>query len=239
MYRVEDVHWWYRGMQVLTETLLDRWPTRAARNLILDAGCGAGSALTGYLSRRGDAVGVDLSPLATGFSRRRGARRLAQASVLALPFAASTFDLVVSLDVLYEASVPDDRLAVREFVRTLKPGGVLLMRLPAYDWLRGRHDRVVHTARRYRRSQIIAMLRESGLAVDFASYANMFLFPFALIKRSFEKMSAGSRPASDLEFSLGALNHLLQWILSAEAALISRFPLPFGLSVFAVARKRP
>lgn len=237
MYRVEGVHWWYRGMQVITETLLDRWLPPGTGNVVLDAGCGTGSALTGFLSRRGPVTGVDLSPLALGFSRRRGAPRLACASVLDLPFAASTFDLVASFDVLYEGAVPDDRRAVREFVRVLRPGGILLMRLPAYDWLRGRHDRVIHTARRYRRSQVAAMLRESGLAVEFASYANMFLFPLALIKRSFEGALGDPRPVSDLAFSVGPLNSLFQRILSTEAVLISKFPLPFGLSVLAVARK--
>jgi len=237
MYQVEQIHWWYRGMQVITEALLDRWLMWNARNTILDAGCGTGFALTDYLPHHGIVTGVDLSPLAVGYSQKRGARRLVRASILDFPFASSAFDLVVSFDVLYEDSVPDDRLAVREFARVLKTGGILLMRLPAYDWLRGRHDQAIHTARRYSRSQVMTLLEESGLNVQYASYANMFLFPLALIKRSLEKLQRNPRPASDLSFPIGPLNGLFQWILSIEAVLISRFPLPFGLSVIAVARK--
>ena len=234
---MEGVHWWYRGMQTITETLLDCYQPGDSWNAILDAGCGTGGMLTACLSHRGIVTGVDLSPLAMGFCQTRGAQRLARASILDLPFAAATFDLVISFDVLYEDSVPDDRGAIREFARVLREGGVLFLRLPAYDWLRGEHDRVINTARRYRLRQVVSMLRDNGLEVELASYANMFLFPFALIKRSLERVIRNPRPVSDLAFRVGPLNSLFERILAMEAALIPRFPLPFGLSVLAIARK--
>jgi SAM-dependent methyltransferase len=237
MFRVERIHWWYLGMQKITESLLDRWLPGNSRMDILDAGCGTGAAMTGYLSKYGTVTGIDLSPLALGFCKRRGAALLGCASVLDLPFAGSSFDLVTSFDVLYEDSVLDDAAAVKEFSRVLRPGGLILLRLPAYDWLRGRHDQVIHTARRYDRRQVVAMLQKRGLGVELASYANMFLFPFALIKRTVERIFRDHDLVSDLSFPVGPLNTLLRKILSLEAPLISRHALPFGLSVIVLARK--
>lgn len=235
MFRVERIHWWYLGMQTITEKILDHLHLNDIA--ILDAGCGTGAAMTGYLSNYGTVTGVDLSPLALGFCKKREANHLGCASVLDLPFAASTFDLVTSFDVLYENSVLDDKAAIQEFARVLRPGGRIFLRLPAYDWLRGQHDRVIHTARRYNRRQVVSILQDSGLDVELASYANMFLFPFALLKRMFEGTFPKHDPVSDLSFPTGPLNTLLKKILSSEFPLISRQFVPFGLSVIAVARK--
>lgn len=238
MFRVEQNHWWYLGMQHITETLLHgRYPNRT--NLeILDAGCGTGFAMTGYLPNYGTVTGIDISPLALDFCFTRGAIRLGRGSVLNLPFADSSFDLVTSFDVLYEDSVPDDSAVLNEFFRVLRPGGRVFLRLPAYDWLRGQHDRVIHTARRYQRTQVASMLQSSGFEVELASHANMFFFPIALIKRAFDQLFKDRPPTSDLEFPVGLVNTLLGNILSLEAPLIAKYGLPFGLSVIAIAKKK-
>jgi ubiquinone/menaquinone biosynthesis C-methylase UbiE len=238
MFHVERKHWWYLGMQSITEALLkSRYPNRRGLD-ILDAGCGTGSAMTGYLANYGTVTGVDISPLALDFCRVRGATRLGRASVLHLPFADASFDLLTSFDVLYEDSVSDDGSALKEFFRVLRPGGRLFLRLPAYDWLRGRHDRVIHTARRYYRKQVVSMLQANNLEVELASHANMFLFPIALLKRMFDQLFQNRPPASDLEFPAGLLNRLLRNILAMEAPLIEKYHLSFGLSVITIAKKK-
>jgi SAM-dependent methyltransferase len=237
MFRVEGTHWWYSGMQTISETILDHYLPSHSKLDILDAGCGTGAAMTGYLSKYGIVTGIDLSPLALAFSKKRDASRLGCASVLDLPFAASTFDLVTSFDVFYEDSVQNDATAVREFVRVLRPGGWICLRLPAYDWLRGQHDRVIHTARRYTRQQVLRLLQNHSLQVKLISYANMFLFPLALLKRTFERILQNKTPASDLAYPIGPFNFILTKILSSEAALLPGLPLPFGLSVVALAQK--
>ena len=70
----------------------------------------------------------------------------------------------------------------KEIKRVLSPGGHLLLRLPAYDWLRGRHDEAVHTARRFTVKGIKDLLHSTGFTVLHSSYANTILFPFALGK---------------------------------------------------------
>jgi SAM-dependent methyltransferase len=157
---------------------------------------------------------------------------------VALPFLSGSFDLVTSFDVLYESSVSSDSLAIKESSRVLRPGGRILLRLPAYDWLRGRHDEAVHTARRYTSGRLAELLRENGFVVEHLSYANMFLFPLAMLKRLTEWIVPnGGDVGSDLTFDVGFLNQALKTVLRAEAPLVSRGHLPFGLSVLAVGRK--
>ena len=237
MYQVEDHHWWYRGMERITCALLERAlpPDREARSLkILDAGCGTGAVMK-YLARYGAVTGFDFSAEALKFSRRRGHSRLTQASVLHIPLHSQTFDAIVSFDVLCEIGV-DDRQALCEFARVLKPGGIVLLRLPAYRWMRGQHDVAVHLAHRYTRGELLAKLQASGLTPLHTSYANTFLFPIAAAKRWSERFLP-QQEGSDLTLNPGRTNGVFRAVLSAEAPLVKSTGLPFGLTITALARK--
>ncbi len=237
MYQVEDHHWWYRGMARITRALLDRRYRPGVGLRILDAGCGTGGAMASYLRDYGEVMGFDFAGEALHFCRLRGATRLARASVVEIPFADESFDLVVSFDVLCERAVRSDLAALREFYRVLVPGGRVLLRLPAYDWLRGRHDVAVHIQHRYTRGEIARRLQDAGFQVEYLSYANMFLFPAALVKRTAERVLARQEGPSDLTLNVGPLNGLLEAVLLVEARLIARQRLPFGLTVIAIGRK--
>jgi SAM-dependent methyltransferase len=237
MFRVEGRHWWYRGMANISQQLLDRrFPSNGVWN-VLDAGCGTGGAMTTFLAEYGRVTGVDLSEKALQYCRMRKAARLAQGSVLRLPFGNERFNLVASFDVLYEERVSDDGAAMMEFHRVLVPGGLLLLRLPAYEWMRRAHDKVVHTRRRYTRAQVSLRLRESGFSVEKISYANCLLFPAAVVKKLMEGLFPPVEDQSDLMIGFGPFNGLLATVLSAEGPLISRWGLPFGLSIIALGRK--
>src|SRR5262245_40242611 len=144
MYEVEQTHWWYRGMRRSTRALLRRYLRSGQTYEILDAGCGTGGT-TEDLYEFGRVTGIDFSTDALGFAASRGIGRLVRGSVEQLPFPDHTFDLVTSFDVIYHRAVIDERAALAEFRRVLRPGGLALVRLPAYDWLRGAHDVVIHT----------------------------------------------------------------------------------------------
>lgn len=236
--RVEDHHWWYRGMEGITRALLARWYDGSPPLRILDAGCGTGSAMATFLADYGQVTGIDIHPLALKYCRKRGLSRIARASVSDLPFASAQFDMVACFDVLYEEAVENDRRALQEFARVLVPGGRVFLRLPAYDWLRGQHDRTVHTKKRYTLKEVERLLIQCGLLVDQISYANMLLFPLALIKRLGERWFPTKEASSDLEINVGWVNGLLQNTLASEAAFVAKSGLPFGLSVTAVARKK-
>jgi SAM-dependent methyltransferase len=240
--RREDGHWWYAGMRRSALALLRSAQRSGSAARILDAGCGTGGT-TIRLREFGQAVfGVDYAAAALTPAAARGlAGDLTQGSVERLPFRDASFDLVTSFEVIYHAGVASDSQALREFHRVLRPGGLLLLRLPAHDWLRGRHDRLVHTRRRYSRAEVRDKLRAAGFRVERLSWANGLLFPPAAVKRLLERLSpepdgeASAEP--DLWQPPRALNWLLEQCVGLEALLLPRrLPIPFGLSVIALAR---
>ncbi|HZR99565.1 MAG TPA: class I SAM-dependent methyltransferase [Chloroflexota bacterium] len=232
--RVEHDHWWFRGQRRLVAALLDAHLPAGQRARVLDAGCGTGGT-TAWLRRYGDVVGVDLAAEAAPFWPAAGLRRMVRGSVAALPFQSESFDLVTSLDVLYHRQVADEGPVLAEFERVLRPGGLLLLRLPAYDWLQGGHDTAVHTRHRYTRAEVMAAVRAAGFTVEVASYANCFLFPLALAKRVSERWRGPSQ--EEMAVPSPPLNAALLAVLGLEAHVAPRWPLPFGLSVVVVGRK--
>jgi SAM-dependent methyltransferase len=233
MYRVEDSLWWYAGMRKIAQAVLDGHV--GGRSLeILDAGCGTGANL-GMLATYGVATGLDLEPVALDFCAKRGLTRLVQGSVTGLPLADGSFDLVTSLEVLYHLDVSDDALALAEFGRALRPGGWLLLRLPAYNWLRGRHDIAVHTRHRYTTGEVRSLLSAAGFSVVRLSYANCLLFPLFVLKRMTERLQPTSAGSDVGPPPRG--NGLLTAVLSAEARWLRRHSFPWGLTVICLARK--
>ena len=242
MARREEHHWWYAGMRRVALSVLEGALDGQRDLRVLDAGCGTGGT-TIDLRRFGEVVGVDLAWEALEPARGRGLTRLARASIERLPFRDKSFDAVTSFEVIYHLGVTNDRYALDELHRVLKPGGLLLLRVPAHDWLRGEHDRLVHTRHRYARREVAAKLREAGFRVDQLSWANTVLFPPAVAKRLLERSafrvprSALSAEEPDLWQPPGPINALLENAVAVESGLIPRgVPLPFGLSILAVAR---
>jgi SAM-dependent methyltransferase len=238
MAAVEGHHWWYGGMRAITASMLDI--TYAGRRdlHILDAGCGSGGNMR-FLERYGSVIGIDLAAEALALGRERTQSDLARASVLALPFADASFDLVTSFDVLYHRAVPDEQVALCEAWRVLRPGGRMLLRLPAYQFLLRRHDREVHTRRRYTAVHVRALLAASGFVIERCSYVNTVLFPLAVAQQLAERALPSYAPhGSNLLPPSAALNEVLRWPLAAEAAWIaSGRVFPFGLSIVCMARK--
>jgi len=234
LFQMEEQHWWYLGMQRMVGSLLSRYMDRRGSARILDAGCGTGGMLK-YLQRFGTVAGVDLAPEAIEFCRKRSITAMARASVERLPFASESFDLVVSFDVLYHQAVLNDRLALKEFHRVLRPDGLVMIRVPAYDWLRGAHDVAVHTRHRYSRGELAAKLADAGFRVRKLSHVNSLLFPVAALKRLAEGTAHSLRP--DLDLPSPILNRLLLAALEIESALLPAISFPWGLSLLAVATK--
>jgi SAM-dependent methyltransferase len=235
MYDAEETQWWYAGMRAISLALLGtEWRSGdAGSRRILDAGCGTGNNLA-HLRRFGHTVGVDLSDEALRFCQTRGVVA-ARASLLALPFPEASFDAVTSFDVLYHRWVEDDRAAVREIVRVMRPGGLFLLRVPALKMLWGAHDEAVHSRHRYTTGEVRRLLEGEGLEIARLSYANSLLFPVIAVRRTLDRMLG--RHGSDVGFLPAPFEWAFRNLLGIEARLLPHVPLPVGASVFALARK--
>lgn len=240
MRAVEDAHWWFDAMEAISARLLDRGSAEGKVRRVLDAGCGTGRNLRFLRGRypEGQVSGLDFSVVALRHCRERGLEGLVQGSVSTLPFAKESFDLVTSFDVLTAGSV-DEEAAFGELARVLRPGGRLLLRVAAYDFLRGRHDAEWNIGRRYRRPELRRKLTRAGLTVRMVSYANTFLFPVAVAKRWAEYFFPPGEETSDLKIGAGwgAAAWVLRTLLASEGRWVAAGALPFGLSIFALAEK--
>lgn len=240
MFEVEDSYWWYEGIRKVACTLLENFLPQRRGLKILDAGCGTGGNLK-ILERFGTVYGIEVSKTAIGFLKRRGFSRFAAGCVTEMPFRSGAFELLTTFYV--NEYVGNDRDAFREYFRVLKPGGFLYVAEVALESLRGEHDIAVGIVRRYRKSELNEKIKEAGFEVVRSSYYNTLLFPpiFLLRKvRSILFPPARSEDAkSDFRLAPGFLHGFFKRTLFWEASLLKYVTLPFGVSVFTLARKPP
>ena len=234
--RLEGQHWWYVGMRRIAVKLLRSLSLRSPIK-ILDAGCGVGGGLK-WLASFGATTGIDLNPSAVRYAARVSGR-VAQSSIQSLPFPAEVFDLVTSFEVLYHLAVSNDEAALCECARVLKPGGWMLVRVPAYDWLRGAHDIQVHTRHRYAGRELRQKMERAGLIVCRLTHVGLALLPVAILRRSIQSIQPVNEAHTDVTMPPAIFNKLLMIMLSAEGAWLRHFDFPFGLSLLALARKLP
>jgi SAM-dependent methyltransferase len=237
MFAVEDRHWWYVGVRREVEAWLERLQRqRSAPLRILDAGCGTGGLLANVRAEAWK-VGVEISTEGIRLARKRGIV-LVRGSVSALPFADSSFDAVISIDVLCHTGVQEIQ-AVEEAARVLRPGGIFLAQVPAFEFLKGRHDAAVWTKRRYRKEEVTRLLSSAGLTIRRSSYRNALLFPLAAAVRLLGRgrRIPRDRARSDVRPVPRFVNAALSGVLAFERRFLGDFP--FGLSVFSAAKKPP
>ncbi len=239
MFELEDRLWWYDGMRAVTATILDQHLKNTERLRLLDVGCGTGYGLAWLRKRLGaeSAFGVNLSPLAAEFWRAHGLDTGVVASADRLPFVSAAFDLVTCFDVIYQLDTDKAASAVREMCRVLKPGGLLFIREPAYEWVRGRHDIAVGTHHRYTLGELRRLLVSEGFAPRRATYANTLLFGAATAHRLISRLTG--EKGSDVRPVPEWMNRGLAATLKFEARLLKRITFPFGLSAIALAEKAP
>lgn len=233
MFRVEETHWWYRALhQLIFQTLeaeLPDWRNKA----ILDAGCGTGAILQ-RLGNPSKNVGVDLAPEAIAFCRQRGLSNAQKGDISALPFADASFDAVICSSVLYHEWVGDVAAAVREMRRVLRPGGLLLINVPAFRFLHSAHDDAVMTARRFTRPEIRKLLLDQNFTIRRLSYWTSLLFPFAVAARTLGVSQMGRDfETEELSFS----QRVFAQVMALELRFLRRGAFPFGVALLATARK--
>lgn len=232
---VEDAMWYFRALHSHVERELAS-ALGEGNATVLDAGCGTGGLIRRLAPRRPNWrwTGADIEPIACALAKERATTgKICEASVTALPFAAESFDAVVSADVLYH--VDDDAAALRQFFRVLRPGGVVVINVAAYRWLWSYHDVAVHSRRRYSRGEMLAKLRVAGFGDPRATYWNTLPFPLVVARR---KLLPAPRDGSDVHLFPSPVERAFDVAMGLERAWLRAVGrLPFGSSVLAVARK--
>jgi SAM-dependent methyltransferase len=233
-HRVEDRHWWYQGRRRVIERAIERLglPEQAR---ILDAGCGSGRNMV-ELAHHGAVTGIELSETSVELARERNVGEVLEGSVMDMPFDDAAFDLTVSLDVIEH--LEDDVGALGELRRVTKPGGALLVTVPAYQWLWSGHDEVNHHHRRYSRRTLLAAARSAGWHPERFTNFTSLLLPGAILMRALERFKPSTSKSSlDLWIPPAPLNWALRQPSYLEAAVIGRGgSIPAGLSLLAVFR---
>jgi SAM-dependent methyltransferase len=238
LFELEDSLWWFVGMRRIVGNLLTEHVKQNGDGTlkVLDAGCGTGGQLR-QLEGWGQVTAFDFYPRAAAMSSSRRPGRVAVASIDAIPFQDASFDLVTALDVVCQLPMPQDDAALRELARVLKPGGTLVVRVPALQMLYGSHDRTLHTFHRYTTGEMVEKMRKAGLRPVRSTYANTLLFPVALVRRLLSRLTSKPPTESDVRGVPGPLNLALKAVLYIESEILKRTSLPVGLSVIALARK--
>lgn len=256
MHALETDYWWFVGRRaIIAELLRDvRRGGGAFRKddppfQLLDIGCGTGANLP-MLSEvaigNSRVTGLDYSPLALQFARtelRELPVCLLQGDALNLPFKPGSFDAVTMLDVLEHLS--DDRRALDQVHRALRPSGAYVFSVPAYQHLWSAHDEALHHFRRYEMRGMRQLLRSHGFAIERISFAMSMMPPAAWLWRRFVLPFQPKRPPDAKRHSEGAVlptlppwaNHAFVKYLEWEGRLITKRPLRFGTSIVGIARK--
>lgn len=225
--KLENNHFWYRANRNFSLKLIDTYCHFSTKAQVLDIGCGTGGT-TVFLKKYGLVTGVDTSRVALRLAKKHNINTMVGNANL-LSFKNSSFDLVTCFDVLYHRDVNIDQ-AIKEMWKVLKPGGWLLIRVPAFEFLRGGHDVVVHTKKRFTTAKMQVLLRE--FKIHKLTYFNMSLFLPTLFWRQ-----SHTKSNSDIMPIWPPFNFLLYNLLMLESKLAMKVNLPFGTSVYALAQK--
>ena len=237
--RAETRHFWFRGFRAFVTPLLQRAAAGRPDARLLDCGCGTGANVE-LLDTFGRAFGFDLTEIGLRVGRQAGRTRLARASVTAAPFPTAFFDIVTSFDVLYSLAETDERAAIAEMYRLLKPGGVAIVNVAAMNVLRGDHSVLSREVRRYSRDDLRARIEGAGFLVQRLTYTNATLFVPLAIARLIQRrrgLRSESDAGSEIAVPPEPLNAIMTAVMRLEAVWLRRFDAPFGSSLLCLARK--
>lgn len=240
---VGDVHWWFEGRRQIVEAVLrdalgspppdaDAPPRR-----ILELGCGTG-AMLGMLTRFGTVSALEMYPDAVEFCRSKYADDV-DVQLGSIPDDVpcdGDLDLVAAFDVIEH--LEDDAGALRSMRAALRPGGLLVLTVPAFPFLWGRQDVLSHHYRRYRLRQLRGALLSGGFEIERTTYFNTWLFPAAAAVRVSRRLFGRHADAgSDLDTSSPRADRVLTRVFASERHVLRRRSLPVGVSLLALARR--
>jgi len=230
MAELDERHWWYRARRDILADLIRRKIKLPPNPRILEIGCGTGHNLM-MLQRFGRVDGVEIDPAARLIASGRLGQSVKDAPLPALAGVETrAYDLVAILDVLEH--VEEDREALVSIAERLKPGGRILITVPAHPWMWSAHDEVNHHKRRYTRRSLAAVVKAAGLKLEMMSWFNSLLFPLAATARAIGRVTGKSD--SDDSMPPAFVNAVLERLFGIERYALGRLPFPPGVSLVAI-----
>src|SRR3989344_7455237 len=233
LFELEEVHWWHIAKRKICLALIKKYVKTRSNFKVLDIGCGTGKNLEEFC-KFGKAFGIDTSIDAIRFCReKRGLKNVTLASAQKTGFSYDSFDVVCILDVLEHT---DDKKTLKEIHRILKPGGLLLITVPAFNFLWSRWDEVLHHRRRYTRDSLGRILYLSNFKVIKISYMYFFLIIPLVIIRFIKSIMFKKHYPSDFKISSNFLNKLMLAVTALESKLIFNCSVPVGTSLLCICK---
>jgi ubiquinone/menaquinone biosynthesis C-methylase UbiE len=235
--RAEATHFWFRGFRkFITPVLEDVAAGRPGLRLV-DCGCGMGSNLR-LLQPHGRTFGFDLTSSALEHARQQGGV-VVRGDMTRIPLASESFDVATAFDVFQ--CLEADVAALREMARIVRPGGAIIATLAALEVLRGDHSEVWQEVRRYTPATARRLVEAAGLKAERVSFLFASIFPLVIVTRFTQRVTrrfrSGPRVDIDIAVPSSLVNLALTALVSGEAALMKRMPMPIGSSLLVVARK--
>lgn len=234
--RIERDHWYYSGKREFAGAWIRRLRRDGGRARALDCGAGTGR-FAEELAREHDVWVLDDHEESLRLLRKRFPEdRVISLAGDRVPLPDGSLDVVTALDVLEHT--PDDAAVVRGFHRLLVPGGLAVVTVPASMALWSDWDVVLHHFRRYDRRGLRALFPESEWKIEHVNYTNVPAYPAVWLLRRWRKWFPAEPGAERAEDKTPApwLNGLLRRVFVGMAYW--RLPLPFGVSLLLVARRR-
>jgi SAM-dependent methyltransferase len=229
----DSTHWWYRARRDILADYLAREGHLPADARILEIGCGTGHNLP-MLAGFGRVEAIEIDPAARAIASARLGAPVSDARLPELPgIERGAYDLIAVLDVVEH--IEDDVAALKAMGDCLKPGGQILIAVPAHQWMWSAHDVVNHHHRRYSKRTLDAAIAKAGLKHNGLRWFNSLLFPLAVGARFAGRVMG--KDDSDDSPPPGPVNALFERIFRLERHLVGRVPLPLGVSIVTLASK--
>lgn len=234
-FKQEESHWWFAARSEIIRHVIDRGGYLKPGETILDIGCGTG-AIMRALADRYTMVGIDMSPLAVEYTRKRGLGDVYLMPVQEFPKEKYDVRGAVLLDVIEH--IDDDIDVLRTARDIVGPEGHIIITVPAYMWLWSAHDLANHHKRRYDARTLRAALDKAGLEPVKLTYYNTLLFPLAVIKKMIDRNKTAEQAASEVDQPPGWMNSLFKAVFRLEKYLLTWLRLPYGVSLMTIARPK-
>lgn len=231
----DSTHWWYRARRDILADYLARYADLPEDARILEIGCGTGHNLP-MLAQFGTVDAIEIDETARNLASARLGKPVGSAPLPELNgVEPASYDLVAVLDVIEH--IDDDVAGLRAIAQRLKPGGKILITVPAHQWMWSAHDVVNHHKRRYSKGTLVAALQAAGLKWTRLRWFNSLLFPAAVAARMAGKLTG--KDDSDDSPPSKPLNTIFEAVFRLERHLVGRVPMTPGLSIIVLASPKP